>query len=282
MQVGNRYRRSDRRRWLNTTLVTGLIGINAWLWAGIMFGTVRPPAVDTAWLSLLTLSSVSALVLAIGVWGRSSMHHRRMLSVPALRQAWATHQAGHLVATYLADPDRLRTTAISDECPSLIPGLPVVTESAIRAEMRILFGGVAAEEIFAGESGSHASGDLARASSIAAAMVGRYGMAGSPVSMMPAAHRDRTFFNRVLDDPRTRKDLEVILREIKQDTVRAMLEKRHAVIALRDALLRKHRLQADEIRAIIAKADRQRREHNEVLVDLRVISGDKGTAQTGT
>ncbi len=187
MQVGNRYRRSDRRRWLNTTLVTGLIGINAWLWAGIMFGTVRPPAVGTAWLSLLTLSSASALVLAIGVWGRSSIHHRRMLSVPALRQAWATHQAGHLVATYLADPDRLHTTAISDECPGRIPRLPVVTESAIRAEMRILFGGVAAEEIFAGESGSHASGDLARASSIAAAMVGRYGMAGSPVSMMPAA-----------------------------------------------------------------------------------------------
>jgi hypothetical protein len=99
---------------------------------------------------------------------------------------------------------------------------------------------------------------------------------------MPAGHRERTFFNRVIDDPRTRKDLEVILREIKQDTVRAMLEKRHAVIALRDSLLRKHRLQADEIRDIIAQADRQRREHNEVLVDLRVISGNKDTAQTGT
>ena len=147
-----------------------------------------------------------------------------MASVPALRQTLATHQAGHLIAAYVADPNRLRTTALAGECRDHDSRAPALTESAMRSEMKVSLGGIVAEEIFAGETSSYASGDLARATSIAAAMVGRYGMAGSPVSMEPAAHNERTFVKRVFDDARARKDLEVLLREAKQDAVRSILE----------------------------------------------------------
>ena len=84
---------------------------------------------------------------------------------------------------------------------------------------------------------------------------------------------------RVLDDARTRKELETLLREVKRETIRNLLESRHLVVAVRDALMRKSRLDARQLRAILANAERTRRNDDEVLVDLRVVGSRPAAGQ---
>jgi ATP-dependent Zn protease len=204
-----------------------------------------------------------------------------MLVLPSLRYSLATHHAGHIVAAHIADPTRIRRTRLTAGCNHHNSIVPTVTESALRAEMMVALGGVVAEEIFAGESGAYAANDLARATEIAAKMVGSFGMAGSVVSLRSASGKQRDFIARVLDDPRARKDVEAVLAGAKQEAVRALLGKRQTIIALRDALLRQGRLSPEQIRSLVAGADRRRHDDDKVLVDLRVVGGGKSAAQAG-
>ena len=279
MQVG--IGRRDSRRLRNLALVAGLVVISSLLWALVLVEASRRAPVGSFPLTLSALVSLIALGLAISMWRSSHGAGERMLAVPALRNSLATHQAGHILAAYNADPTRIRRASLAEGCHLHTPDTPAVTESALRAEITVALAGMVAEEILSGESGAYAAGDLVRATDIAADMVGYYGMAGSPVSLRSAARGRRDFVAWVLDDPRARKDLEMILRDIKQDTVRSMLEKRHVAIALRDALLQHGRLSPAQIRAIILNADRRRHDDDKVLVDLRIVSS-KPAAQVSS
>jgi hypothetical protein len=280
VQVGSSYRWRSVRHIRYGALAVGLAAVNVWLWAHVINVAVGTPENDALAL-LAALGSTLALGLAISLWRNPPQLSREMVAVPALRHTLATHQAGHIVAAHVADPTRLRRASLTGHCNLHPPEVPVVTESALRAELTVALGGMVAEEIFAGESGTHAAADLERATCIAAAMVGRFGMAESPVSMVAATMRRRRFVARVLDDPRARKDLEALLRDAKRDTVKSMLDKRHVVIAVRDALLRHRRVGPADIRMIIARADRHRHNDGEVLVDLRVIGGGRPATGAG-
>ncbi len=253
-------------------LVTGLVVVNAWLWTRIVIDVVNQDALSNVRLTLTAIASLTALGVVITLWHSPLSRNVQMMATPALRQALATHHAGHIVAAHLQDPSRIRRTDLSEPCNHHISAIPTVTQSSHRAEMAITLAGQTAEEIFAGESGSHTAADLARATDIGADMVGRYGMAGSLVSLGASRPRRSRFISRVLDDARTRKELEALLREVKRDTVRAMLENRHSIIAIRDALMRRTRLDASQIREIIAGAEEVRHTDDEVLVDLRIVS----------
>jgi hypothetical protein len=256
----------------------GLVVVNVGLWGLIVVDSHRQAPVRTAYVVAAVLFSTLSVGLVAAIW--RSRPKVLALAVPALRHMLATHQAGHIVVAYDDDPSRLRAVTLTGRCAHHPPTVPPFTERALRTEMMIALGGTVAEELFAGESGTHAVTDLARATEIALDMAGRYAMAGSPVSLLPASKHKRDFAKRVLDDARTRKDLETVLRTAKQDTVKVMLEKRHVVVALRDALLRHNRLGPDEIRAIVVGANRRRRDDDRVLVDLRVI-GNRPTAEAG-
>lgn len=154
-----------------------------------------------------------------------------------------------------------------------------MTHSALRAELGVEVAGITAEEIFSGESGAYAASDLTRATEIGADMVGRFGMTGSLVSLGTPKSRRRKFIARVLDDARTRKELEALLREVKRETIRNLLERRHLIVAVRDALMRKNRLEVRQLRAILANAERMRRTDDEVLVDLRVVGSRPAAGQ---
>ena len=192
------------------------------------------------------------------------------MTTPALRQAIATHHAGHVVAAHFADPSRISRVDLATPCVHHRPTVPAITHSALRTELSIAVAGLTAEEIFAGESGSHAAADLANATRVGADMVGRYGMAGSLVSLDTSRPHRAKFVDRVLHDARTRKELEALLREAKRESVRLMLENRHQIIALRDALMRQPRLEPAQIRNILATVEHERN-NDEVLVDLRIV-----------
>lgn len=258
-----------------------LVAVNSCLWALIGADAFQHAPLGNTGLLVAGIAALAALGFAVALWRYPPTSVHRLLVLPSLRYSLATHHAGHIVAAHLADPTRIRRTRLADRCNHHTSIVPTVTETALRAEMTVALGGLVAEEIFAGESGAYAAGDLARATEIAANMVGSFGMAGSAVSLRSASGKQREFVARVLEDARARKDLEAVLSATKQETVRTLLGRRHTIVALRDALLRNGRLDPEQIRSIITRADRRRHDDDKVLVDLRVVGGSKPTAEAG-
>lgn len=254
------------------TLISVLALIDLWLWARLALWTADGPALLRGEMAIALAVGTSAIVAIYALWRHPLSRNDRMMTTPLLRHSLATHRAGHIVAAYLEDPARVTMTTLSEPCARQPRHAPAITETALRSELTIALAGLAAEEIFAGESGSHAAADLARATTIAADMVGRYGMAGSLVSLATAQPKRAEFIDRVLDDARTRKELEALLRDAKRDTMRMMLQHRHVIIELREALTRHRRLGATRIRQLIKNAAEARQADDTVLVDLRPVT----------
>jgi ATP-dependent Zn protease len=181
----------------------------------------------------------------------------------AERRTIATHEAGHATVAWLVGKgrrlevlsivkrrDALGLLAHSDDEERFTK-----TRSELTALVQIAFGGMVAEELFFGEAGTGPAGDLEAATRTAALMVGAFGMTGSLVSLAAASGPPGAdLVTKVLCDEDGRAALEGILRDAKQ-TVRGLLEDhRGTVEALRDALLARDELVADEIEEVIVAA----------------------------
>jgi ATP-dependent Zn protease len=174
------------------------------------------------------------------------------------RVAVATHEAGHAtVAYFLGKRRRLEVLSIIKRRQSL--GLLAHgdeeerftrTRSEIEAAIAIALGGLVSEELFFGESGTGPASDLGGATTLAAQMVGSFGMAGSLVSYDAIAEGpigSRNLVGRVLADADGRQRVEEIL-EDQRSRVAALLEdNRDVVVALRDALIARDELVGEEI-----------------------------------
>ena len=122
-------------------------------------------------------------------------------------------------------------------------------------------GGLAAELLFYGESGTGPASDLQTATQLAAQMIGSFGMGNSLVSLEAIQHGPYSSANivaKVLSNEDTRKEVEEFLSRQK-DQVQFLLEKnRDLVEALRDALLEHEELLGDDIRAVIEETLQRR------------------------
>ena len=180
------------------------------------------------------------------------------------RRIIATHEAGHAVVAHLVGVGRkLEVLSIVRRRGSL--GLLAHSDTEERflrnrtellSQIQIAFGGMTAEEIWFGESGTGPGSDLMQATTIAATMVGALGMAGSLVSFQASGGGplDSGLVTRVLGDERARVEVERILDRSK-DAVRELLdENRHLVEALRDELLIRDELVGDEITGVLEEA----------------------------
>jgi len=177
----------------------------------------------------------------------------------------ATHESGHAVVAHLVGSGRkLEVLSIVKRADSL--GLLAHsdteerftrTRSELVAAIQINFGGMTAEELFFGESGTGPGGDLSTATTLAAQMVGSFGMAGTLVSFEAVGPgvMNQGIVARVLADDEARRAVERILDRAKSD-VRALLDaNRHLVEALRDELLDREELVGDEILEAIRRAE---------------------------
>jgi ATP-dependent Zn protease len=180
------------------------------------------------------------------------------------RRAIATHEAGHAVAAYLVGKGRtLEVLSIIKRRDAL--GLLghseteerfTKTKTELEALLKISLGGMAAEEIFEGESGTGPAGDLAHATSIAAEMIGSLGLGSSLVSFRAVSEGvfDPGLVGRVLGNGEAKRSVETLLRREKR-TIKALLNKnRHLVIALRDALLDRDELIGEQITQVLEGA----------------------------
>lgn len=183
----------------------------------------------------------------------------------AERRTIATHESGHATVAWLVGTGRKlevlsivkRRQALGLLAHSDAEERFTQTRSELEAMIDISLGGLAAEEIFFGETSSGVASDLAAATSAACQMVGAFGMGDSLVSL--AALEAPTAGNvvaRVLGNDRERKQVDDMLNQAKI-RVRAMIEEhRHVVEALRDALLERNELVAGEILDVITGAGR--------------------------
>jgi ATP-dependent Zn protease len=174
------------------------------------------------------------------------------------RVAVATHEAGHATAAYfLGKGRRLEVLSIIKRRQAL--GLLAHgdeeerftrTRTEIEASIAIALGGLVAEEVFFGESGTGPASDLGGATTLAAQMVGSFGMSGSLISYDAIAEGpvgSKNLVGRVLADADSKARVEEIL-ETQRARVTALLEEnRDVVVALRDALIARDELVGGEI-----------------------------------
>jgi cell division protease FtsH len=183
---------------------------------------------------------------------------------PLEKEMVATHEAGHAVAAYLSGVGRkLEVLSIIKRKDAL--GLLAHndteerwtrTKTELQAFLRIACAGMAAEELWFGESTTGPGGDLVGATNIAAQMVGALGMTDSLVSYMAMEEglNDRNMVARVLSDPEGKEKVDRLLHEAKA-AVKDQLDRNRALVeALRDALIDREELIGDEIVEVLRQA----------------------------
>ena len=180
------------------------------------------------------------------------------------RRIIATHEAGHAVVAHLVGVGRkLEVLSIVRRAGSL--GLLAHSDTEERflrnrtemlSHIKISFGGMVAEELWFGESGTGPGSDLAHATTVAATMVGALGLAGSLVSFSAAGGGplDAGLVPRVLADDAARREVETILDRSKASVKELLDGNRHLVEALRDQLLVHDELVGDDITAVLHEA----------------------------
>ena len=183
-------------------------------------------------------------------------HERRLI---------ATHEAGHATAAWLTAPERrLEVLTIVKRRGSL--GLlahgdreDVFTRSRtqMQALVQIALAGQCAEEIFFDDVSTGPGGDLLYATNAAAEMVGQHGMDESLLSYAAIANSsfsDTNIVGRVLADDRGRDAVERLLQAQKRQVRALLVEHRHLVEALRDALLEHEELVGPQITDVLERA----------------------------
>ena len=184
---------------------------------------------------------------------------------PLEKEMVATHEAGHAVAAYLSGVGRrLEVLSIVKRKDAL--GLLAHndaeerwtrTRTELLAFLRIACAGMAAEELWFGESTTGPGGDLVHATGIAAQMVGALGMTDSLVSFMAMEEglNERNVVAKVLSDPDGRARTDRLLKEAKAAVKEQLGLHRHLVEALRDALLEREELIGNEILEVLRQAE---------------------------
>ena len=175
----------------------------------------------------------------------------------------ATHEAGHAVAAFLCAKHRKlevlsiikRRQALGLLAHSDAEERFTRTKSELESTLKITLAGMAAENLFFGESGTGPASDLLAATELAAQMVGTFGMGSSLISYDAATGQGGpNVVAKVLTNEDARKEVEELMR-LHQDRVAYLLENnRDLVEALRDALLVQEELLGDEIAAAIEAA----------------------------
>ncbi len=181
------------------------------------------------------------------------------------REAVATHEAGHATVAYFVGQNRrLEVLSIIKRRGSL--GLLAHgdseerftrTRSEIEAGIAIALGGLVAEEMCIGDTGTGPAADLAHATTLAANMVGSFGMAGSLISFDAIADGPiggPNLVGKVLADKEGRQRVEDILEDQRQHVREVLEENRDVHAALRDALIARDELVRDDILSVIDRA----------------------------
>ncbi len=213
---------------------------------------LRRGATELSWSDITTAKMANEIGLA-----------HETVYTEAERRMIATHEAGHATVAWLVGRGRSldvlsivkRRDALGLLAHSDAEERFTRTKSEMRALIQIAMGGMAAEELFFGESSSGVGGDLASATATACQMVGSLGMGSSLIAdNSPGLTGSTDPAARVLEHEKGREEVERLLARCKEEASTMLREHRCVVEALRDALLERNELVGSEISAVIGSA----------------------------
>ena len=198
----------------------------------------------------------------------------------------ATHEAGHAVASYSLERGEMQLQVITiqkrESALGLVHGQEVEelftrTQKQILARIQVALAGLAAEDIWYGQTTTGPSSDLVNATMNAAGYVGLFGMGKTlhSVGAMAPTMLDGDPIRAVLGDRDRKKEVDELLESCRRQVTSLLREKRHVVEGIRDALLEREELIGDEIEELMAELGER-----EPLA-LPVGDGQSGNGQPG-
>ncbi len=203
------------------------------------------------------------------------------------RDTIAIHEAGHATIAYLVGKGRRlemlsiikRRQALGFLAHRMQEERHTQKRSELTAMIDISLGGMVAEELFFGESGTGPGGDLTAATNAAVEMVGSLGMGDSLVSFraLDPGVMGGNLTARVLGDRQARENVDRILTASKEKVTELLTKHAYLVRALADVLMEKGELIGQEILDIIERA--QLEHGGETTIDIR---GDDPVVTTAT
>ena len=181
---------------------------------------------------------------------------------PEEKRLLAYHEAGHAVMTELtpgADPVHKVTIIPRGEAGGFMMPLPeeklVTTSKEMLAEIKVLFGGRAAEDLVLDDISTGAYSDIKRATRLARAYVESVGMSKKlgPVNL-ENSDEEFTFTSNKSNETIREIDLEIrqILNDEYRQTVETLRENREKLDGIAELLLKKETITGDEVRKIIS------------------------------
>ena len=181
---------------------------------------------------------------------------------PEEKRLLAYHEAGHAVMTELtpgADPVHKVTIIPRGDAGGFMMPLPeeklVTTSKEMLAEIKVLFGGRAAEDLVLDDISTGAYSDIKRATRLARAYVESVGMSKKlgPVNL-ENSDEEFTFTSNKSNETIREIDLEIrqILNDEYRQTVETLRENRAKLDGIAELLLKKETITGDEVRKIIS------------------------------
>src|SRR3989442_7993632 len=211
---------------------------------------------------------------------------------PVDRRRLAYHEAGHAVSSYYLMeryfPAYVTIHQRSDVEGAAAFALPRPKESIktlsredVLARIQVMLAARAAEELFLDLNMTGVTSDLERATQLAAAYVGAYGMDGTLISYAAFAN---PLTGGSMHGPDLVERTEGVLQSQFKAVKHLLQEHSEALIAVAEALIEQDELIADQIKALIDEAD-AKRVARVVISDFEAILGNghsNGYALAGT
>ncbi|HET7870845.1 MAG TPA: AAA family ATPase [Actinomycetota bacterium] len=183
---------------------------------------------------------------------------------PREKEMTAVHEAGHAVASYTLEKGEFQIQVITiqkrEHALGLVHGQDIEelysrTQRQILADIQVSLAGLVAEEIWFGQTTTGPSSDLVNATRSVAAYVGVFGMGKSLISAaaIPPTMMDGDPIRAILSDSDRKKEMDALLDDCRDRVKKLLLQKRHAVEGVRDALIEREELIGDEIEALMAE-----------------------------
>jgi cell division protease FtsH len=177
------------------------------------------------------------------------------------RQMTAFHEAGHAVLAYILElDDQIQVASIIKRRDTLgvVYRTPLEERhTELREDMRrdivVALGGLAAEEIWFGESTTGPSSDLRHATSQAAIMLGLLGMGENLISygVLPQGGFNDGPLGAILGNPDNRKAIGELLVACKREAVELLRVNEPAIRALAERLLEKDEVAGEELEELM-------------------------------